>query len=184
MGTLARHPITRAELEAYRKTIKIGDRLIYPESLAKKDGGTRIVKIPMEVTKIYRNIVILRSGRKERSMTIQEALLHNAQRKPPKKEERQKGIQDRNKKIMDLLYRGISRDEIARKTGYSLHVVSGVIQAAARKKEKISGRHARIIKLKQEGHGVNEIARLVGCSGSTVIRVIRKQMEAGHEHTI
>ena len=40
----------------------------------------------------------------------------------------------------------------------------------------------RIMKLKASGHGVNEIARMIGCSSSTVTRVIKKN-EAKNECT-
>lgn len=184
MGIETKNPIKRDELEAYRKSLKIGDQLIYYESVPRSDGigGSRMVKRRMLITGIYKNIITLQLERMQRSMTLQEALIYNAKRRPklrtdihmPNEEER---MEERRKKIMNLAYRGLSNAEISEKTGYSQQAVASVVRCAKLKKDKINERHIEIAKLRASGHGVNEIARMLGCSRSTVIRAIKKCKE-------
>lgn len=187
MGIETKNPIKKDELEAFRKSLKIGDWLIFYESVPRNDGvgGSRMVKRRMQVTGVYKHLITLQLGRIQRSMTIQEALLYNVKRR--KKQEavvqsQEEMVEERRKKIMHMVYRGMSNDEIAEKTGYSRKTVASVIRSAKQKNKKISEKHMRIIKLKASGHGVNEIARMVGCSSSTVIRVVKKN-EAKNECT-
>lgn len=179
MGIDTKNPIEKDELEAFRKSLKIGDQLIYYESVPRNDGvgGSRMVKRRMQVTGVYRHIITLQLGRLQRSMTIQEALLYNVKR--PKKHEtvvqsQEEMSEERRKKIMHLVYRGMSNTEIAEKTGYSQQAVASVVRCAKLKKDKINARHIEIAKLRASGHGLNEIARMLGCSRSTVIRAIKK----------
>lgn len=181
MGIETKNPIKRDELEAYRKSLKIGDSLIYYESVPRSDGigRSRMAKRRMLITGIYKNIITLQLGRMQRSMTLQEALIYNVKRRPklrtdihmPNEEER---MEERRKKIMNLAYRGLSNAEIAEKTGYSQQAIAGVVRCAKLKKDKINERHIEIAKLRASGHGLNEIARMLGCSRSTVIRAIKK----------
>lgn len=181
MGIETKNPIKRDELEAYRKSLKIGDQLIYYESVSRSDGigGSRMVKRRMLITGIYKNIITLQLGRMQRSMTLQEALMYNAKRRPklqtdihmPNEEER---MEERRKKIMNLAYRGLSNAEIAEKTGYSQQAVANVVRCAKQKRDKINARHIEIAKLRASGRGVNEIARMLGCSSATVIRALKK----------
>lgn len=181
MGIETKNPIRKGELEAFRKSLKIGDQLIYYESVPRNDGlgGCRMVKKRMQVTGVYRCLITLQLGRTQRSMTLQEAMLYNVKRRPKPqtdihKSNEEERAQERRKKVMDLVYRGLSNAEIAEKTGYSRQAIAGVVRCAKQKKDKINARHMQIIKLKESGHGVNEIARMVGCSSSTVIRVVKK----------
>ena len=191
MGVETKNPIKRDELEAYRKTLKIGDTLIYYESVPRSDGigGSRMVKRRMLITGIYKNIITLQLGRMRRSMTLQEALIYNVKRRPkprtdihiPNEEER---MEERRKKIMNLAYRGLNNAEIAEKTGYSQQAVANVVRCAKQKKSKINARHMEIIRLRESGRGVNEIARMVGCSSATVIRVIKKWSTVENERIV
>ena len=187
MGIETKNPIKKDELETFRKSLKIGDQLIYYESVPRNDGvgGSRMVKRRMQVTGVYKHLITLQLGRLQRSMTIQEALLYNVKRR--KKQEdvvqsQEEMLEERRKKIMHMVYRGMSNDEIAEKTGYSRKTVAGVIRNAKQKSRKINEKHMRIMKLKASGHGMNEIARMIGCSSSTVTRVIKKN-EAKNECT-
>lgn len=179
MGIDTKNPIEKDELEAFRKSLKIGDQLIYYESVPRNDGvgGSRMVKRRMQVTGVYRHIITLQLGRLQRSMTIQEALLYNVKR--PKKHEtvvqsQEEMSEERRKKIMHLVYRGMSNAEIAEKTGYSQQAVANVVRCAKQKRDKINARHIEIAKLRASGRGVNEIARMLGCSSATVIRALKK----------
>ena len=151
MGIETKNPIKRDELEAYRKSLKIGDYLIYYESVPRSDGigGSRMVKRRMLITGIYKNIITLQLGRMQRSMTLQEALLYNVKRRP---------------KLRTDIHM----------TGYSQQAVANVVRCAKQKKDKINARHIEIAKLRASGRGVNEIARMLGCSSATVIRAIKK----------
>lgn len=147
-----------------------------------------MVKRRMPITGIYKNIITLQLGRMQRSMTLQEALIYNVKKRPkprtehiPNEEER---MEERRKKIMNLAYRGLNNAEIAEKTGYSQQAVANVVRCAKQKKSKINARHMEIIRLRESGRGVNEIARMVGCSSATVIRVIKKWSTVENERIV
>lgn len=176
MGTsLLKNPITKKELEKFRDSLKIGDKLMYVEDMPRDDGvkGRTQIKRVMEVEKVYKYTIDLKKGALKRNVTIQEALIHNVKRPNPQSQE---SIQDRRKLILNLTYRGISRAEIAQRTGYSQRAVSNIQRAGMETRGKIKERNEKIAALRANGEKINSIAQIVGCSHSTVSCVL-KNME-------
>lgn len=71
------NPITKEEMDNFKKSVHIGDRVKYSEKVPRDDGtgGLMVVKTEMEINGIYRNFVTLKAGKMQRSLTWPELLI-------------------------------------------------------------------------------------------------------------
>ena len=74
-----RKPIQKQELEAFRRSLKPGDKIVYIEEAPRADGtgGFRKIKRVMEVEKVHRFTIDLIKGSTKRNITLQEAIINN-----------------------------------------------------------------------------------------------------------
>lgn len=165
------NPITKEEMEAFKKSVHVGDKVKYSEKVSRDDGtgGLMIVKTEMEIDGVYRNFVTLKAGKMQRSLTWPELLITkkpsrsgNENRKAPADEK------ERSKIIMELYNSGMRRMKIAEETGYSYSTVTQIINIHTRKHRPS---HPEIIRMRKQGLTLKEISSKVGVSLTTVQRI-------------
>ena len=173
--------ITIKDVEEFGKSLKEGDRLIYIEDVPRDDGikGRMRIKRIMKVERVNKHTVDLVQGKVKRNVMLKEAMAFNLRQpvNPTSQAGRAETRETRKNEIMNLVYQGISQDEIAKRTGYSKGTISNIVGHTKRKGQKIAERNAQIIKLKQEGMRTKDIARKLDCSKSLVCEVYKQYRE-------
>lgn len=106
MEGIGHNPIRMRELEAFKRSLKPGDKLIYMERAVGEDGikGGTAIKRVMEVEKVHRYTIDLRQGGMRRNVTLKEALIWN--RKAPKAMAQKTGY---SRKGIDNLQRALRK---------------------------------------------------------------------------
>ena len=174
--------ITIKDVEAFRESLKKGDRLIYIEDVPKDEGikGRQKTRRTMTVDKVHKHTVDLVQGRIKRNAMLKEVLIQNL-RQPsvplPTPVSRAETRETRKNRIMNLVYHGLDHDEIARRTGYSKGTIANTIRHVRQKGQETRERNAQIIKLKQEGMRTKDVAERLGCSKSLVSEVYKRYRE-------
>jgi hypothetical protein len=180
-----KNPITPQELELFKRSVHIGDKLKYRERVCDEIAGVCMIKFrKMEVVGIYPHIVILRGKNKygitiERSMTWQEACIINSNRPQEHLDEeiRKRAESDAKgctKVILELFDMGLTKVEIAKQTGYSYDKVKAV--TATRGKNCLKKLdYGKIISLRKQGFSYRVISEKTGASESSVRRILKKE---------
>ena len=176
--------ITIKDVEAFRESLKKGDRLIYIEDVPKDEGikGKQKTRRIMEVDRVYKHTVDLVQGRIKRNAMLKEVLIQNLRQQSvplPTPVSRAETREARKNRIMNLVYHGLDHDEIARRTGYSKGTIANTIRHVRQKGQETRERNARIVKLKQEGMRTKDIAKKLDCSKSLVCEVYKRYREKG-----
>lgn len=176
------------DIAAFRDSLKEGDKLIYWEDAPKDEGikGRTKIKRVMEVEKVHRHTVDLKEGKVKRNVTLKELAIYNRKllSKQSPQISPQESDQTRKNTIMNMIYHGMSREEIAQRTGYSRRTIGNTIRYTKDKKEKAAARNAQIVRLKQEGKRTKDIAKQLGCSKSLVCEVYKRYKEKNSELSI
>lgn len=169
------------DVEAFRESLKKGDKLIYIEDAPRDDGikGRTKIKRLMSVDKVYKHTVDLVQGKVKHNITLKEAMICNMKQPaaPSVPVNRAEAREIRKNKIISMACQGLNQDEIAKRTGYSKGTISNIVGHTKRKGQKIAERNAQIIKLKQEGMRTKDIARKLDCSKSLVCEVYKQYRE-------
>ena len=91
-------------------------------------------------------------------------------------------IQKKHKEIKKLRKEGKSIPDIAKIVGYSLETVKVIVNNQAKAREVyIKNRRIipkginKILELRKEGRNLREISEIIGCSVSSVSRILKKQ---------
>lgn len=169
-GKMSGNPITKEEMDAFKKTIHIGDKVKYSEKVPRDDGisGLKVVKTEVEISGIYKYFVTLEAGKMHRSLTWPELLISKKPGRSGKRNRKAADERERSRIIMELYKSGISRMRISEETGYSYSTVTQIISIHTRKRRPC---YPEIIKLREQGFTLKEIAMKIGASQTTVQRI-------------
>lgn len=170
------NPITKEEMDNFKKSVHIGDRVKYSEKVPRDDGtgGLMVVKTEMEINGIYRNFVTLKAGKMQRSLTWPELLISKKPGRSVSQNRKAKiDEKERSRIIMELYNSGMRRMKIAEETGYSYSTVTRVINLHT-KKHKVN--HPEIIRMRKKGLTLKEISKMTGASETTVQRICRHEL--------
>lgn len=178
------NPITKEEMDNFKKSVHIGDRVKYSEKVPRDDGtgGLMVVKTEMEINGIYRNFVTLKAGKMQRSLTWPELLISKKPGRSVSQNRKAKiDEKERSRIIMELYNSGMRRMKIAEETGYSYSTVTQVINLHT-KKHKVN--HPEIIRMRKKGLTLKEISKMTGASETTVQRVCRHELIKENAHLV
>ena len=176
------NPITKEEMDNFKKSVHIGDRVKYSEKVPRDDGtgGLMVVKTEMEINGIYRNFVTLKAGKMQRSLTWPELLISKKPGRSVSQNRKAKiDEKERSRIIMELYDSGMRRMKIAEETGYSYSTVTQVINLHT-KKHKVN--HPEIIRMRKKGLTLKEISKMTGASETTVQRICRHELIKENAH--
>ena len=112
------------DVEAFRESLKKGDKLIYIEDAPRDEGmkGRAKIKRIMTVDKVHKHTVDLVQGKIKRNAMLKEVLICNLKQPIvplPAPVNRAETRETKKNKIMNMVYHGLDQDEIVKRTGYS-----------------------------------------------------------------
>lgn len=170
------------DVEAFRDSLKKGDKLIYIEDAPRDEGvkGHQKIKRSMTVDKVHKHTVDLVQGKIKRNAMLKEVLICNLKQPIvplPAPVNRAETRETKKNKIMNMVYHGLDQDEIVKRTGYSKKTVANIIRHVKQKGQDAANRNAQIIKLKQEGMKTKDVALKLDCSKSLVCEVYKRYRE-------
>lgn len=170
------------DVEAFRESLKKGDKLIYIEDAPRDEGlkGRAKIKRIMTVDKVHKHTVDLVQGKIKRNAMLKEVLICNLKQPIvplPAPVNRAETRETKKNKIMNMVYHGLDQDEIVKRTGYSKKAVANIIRHVKQKGQDAANRNAQIIKLKQEGMKTKDVALKLDCSKSLVCEVYKRYRE-------
>ena len=177
MESITKNPVQMKEVEAFRQSLKRGDKLIYLEEAPRDDGikGRAIIKRVMEVDKVHKYTIDLGAGKLKRNVAIKVAYICNVRKHMAESD--RKAREARCKMISDMERRGMTVEEISQQTGYSKCAVRNIQRANEDTVKKRDKRNAEIIRLRKAGKKVKEVAEQLGCSQNLVSGVYKRYME-------
>lgn len=130
MESITKKPVRMKDIEAFAKSLKKGDKLIYLEEAPRDDGikGRTIIKRVMKVEKVHRFTIDLVLGNLKRNVAIKVAYICNVRNHTADSE--RKAREARRKMVIDMVNRGMTIEEISQVTGYSKCALSNIQRAA------------------------------------------------------
>lgn len=130
MESITKNPVKMKEVEAFKKSLKRGDKLIYLEEAPRDDGikGRTIIKRVMKVEKVHRFTIDLVSGKLKRNVAVKVAYITNVRNHMAESD--RKAREARRRMVIDMVNRGMTTEEISKVTGYSKCALSNIQRAA------------------------------------------------------
>lgn len=132
MESITKNPVKMNEVEAFKKSLKRGDKLIYLEEAPRDDGikGRSIIRRVMEVDKVHKHTIDLISGKLKRNVAVKVAYITNVRNHMAESD--RKAREARRRMVTDMVNRGMTTEEISKVTGYSKCALSNIQRAAKR----------------------------------------------------